>query len=237
MSALVEEIGRPCKGADCGARVTLRYGQYCDPCRSQARRKRKLYVSNDLIDQRLKAIYRNSPDKKQASDRDSVKKLALQIRWPTWALRKRAAQLSLSHVKDKPWSEAELRILERYAWMCPARIRLKLKAQGFQRTATAIDIKLDRTAARRNTPYLTANGLALLFGVDRHVIARWINLNYLKAMRRGTDRHERNGGDMYLIHENEVYRFIVARPMEFDIRKVDQLWFLDVVTQGKIAAL
>jgi hypothetical protein len=23
--------------------------------------------------------------------------------------------------------------------------------------------------------------------------------------------------------------------MEFDIRKVDQLWFLDVVTEGKIA--
>lgn len=234
MSALAEEIGRPCEGADCGARVTLRYGRYCDPCRSRVRRKKQLYVSSDLVDQRLKSIYRNSPNRRR-TDGDSVKKLARQIGWPTWALRKRAAQLSLSRIKDPAWSEDELRILERFAWMSPARIRLKLKLAGFIRTATAIDIKLDRTAARRNTPFLTANGLALLFGVDRHAIARWIKLNYLKATRRGTDRHEGNGGDMYLIHEDDVYRFILARPMEFDIRKVDQLWFLDLITQGKIA--
>lgn len=40
---------------------------------------------------------------------------------------------------------------------------------------------------------------------------------------------------MYLIHESDVYKFILARPLEFDIRKVDQLWFLDLVTEGKIA--
>lgn len=233
MAAVEEQIGRLCEGINCDARVMLRYGRYCDPCRAKVRTKRKLYVSNDLIDQRLRAIYLK-PDRKRSGDL-SVKKLAAQIHWPKWALTKRAAQLGLSRVKESPWSESELAILRRYAWMPPQRIGLRLKAAGFHRTATAIDVKLDRTYARRNTPYLTGNGVATLFGIDRHCVARWINLGYLHATRRGTERHQGNGGDMYLIHENDIRKFIFARPLEFDIRKVDQLWFLDLITEGKIA--
>lgn len=233
MSALAEQLGRECEGVNCTARVTLKYGRYCDTCRPKTHGKPKLYVSNDLIDQRLRSIYLK-PDRKRSGDL-SVKNLAAQIKWPVWALRVRAAQLSLCRVKESPWSEAELVILERFAWMSPQRIQMKLKVAGFTRTRTAIDVKLDRTYARRNTPYFTANALSLLFGVDGHCIARWIKLGYLKARRRGTDRHEGNGGDMYLIHERDVYEFVLARPLEFDIRKVDQLWFLDLVTQGKIA--
>lgn len=233
MSSVLVQIGRECEGANCRARVLLKYGRYCDPCRANARRKRRLYITNDLIDQRLRTIYLK-PDRKRSGDQ-SVKKLAAQIGWPKWALTRRAAQLNLSRVKEAPWSEDELVILRRYAWMSPQRLRLKLKAAGFNRTATAIDVKLDRTYARRNTPYLTANGLSVLFGVDNHCVTRWIKLGYLPSRKRGTDRREANGGDMYMIHEDEVYKFILARPLEFDIRKVDQLWFLDLVTQGKIA--
>lgn len=237
MSAAIqtnEAVGRECEGANCSAHVVLKYGRYCDPCRAKARRKRKLYVSNDLIDQRLRAIYLK-PDRKRSGDL-SVKKLAAQIRWPKWALTKRAAQLGIARVKDAHWSEPELAIMERYAWMSPDRIRLKLKAAGFMRTRTAIDIKMDRTYARRNTPYFTGRGLATLMGIDSHVVTRWINLGYLKAQRRGTERHAGNGGDMYLIHENDLRKFIYARPMEIDLRKVDQLWFLDFITEGKICS-
>lgn len=234
MSALVEQIGRECEGADCAARVALKYGRYCDQCRSSRRRKKKKYVSNDFIDQRLRALYRESPDRKRNSGQ-SVKKLAAQIRWPVWALRVRARQLGIARTKDRPWCERELNILQRFAWMCPSRIQMKLKAAGFHRTQTAIDIKLDRTYARRNTPFFTATSLAGLFGVDGHVVTRWIKLGYLAASRRGTDRHEGNGGDMFQIHEKEVYKFVLARPTEIDIRKVDQMWFLDLVTEGKIA--
>lgn len=235
MSAVVEEVGRPCEGADCGRSVTLKYGRFCDPCRANRRRKRKLYVSNDFIDQRLKTAYLK-PDRKRSGDQ-SVKKLAAQIGWPVWALRKRAAALGLSRVKESRWSDKEFAILERNAWMSPNRIRLKLKAAGFARTATAIDIMLDRRMARHSTPFLTGRGVALLFGVDSHCVTRWINLGYLKAARRGTERHEANGGDMYQIHENDVRTFVFTRPLEFDIRKVDQLWFLDLVTDGKIAGV
>jgi len=235
MSAVVEEIGRPCEGANCLRCVTLKYARYCDPCRSLARRKRKLYVSNDLIDRQIRRIYHERCEKRLSAI-PTLKETAKKIGWPKWALQRRARTLGLVRTKELPWSEAELQILERFAWMSDERIRLKLKGAGFIRTATAVHVKLKRTSAKQNTPYLTARGLADLFGVDSHMIAKWIKLNYLHARRRGTERVAEQGGDMWLIHENDVYKFVPARPLEFDIRKVDQLWFLDLVTQGKIAS-
>lgn len=237
MNALVEHLemaGRECASDGCGALVELKYGRYCDPCRAGRRRKRKLYVSNDLIDAQIRRTYHEKADKR-TTNIPTTGQLAKRIGWPVFAIRNRAAQLGVARTKDSAWSDKELAILERYAWMSPERIRLKLKAAGFARTRTAIDVKLDRTYARRNTPYLTGRGLATLMGIDSHAVTRWIKLGYLKAERRGTERHEVNGGDMYMIHENDVRKFVYARPMEIDLRKVDQLWFLDFITEGKIA--
>lgn len=235
MSVVEEQIGKECAGVNCVARVVLKYGHYCDPCRSKARRKRKKYVSNDLIDRQIRRIYQERCEKRMSAI-PTLKETARRINWPAWALKNRARQLGLARTKEQPWSENELQILERSAWMSDERIRLKLKAAGFHRTTTAVHVKLKRTSAKQNTPYFSACGLASLFGVDSHTITRWISLGYLYARRRGTDRNERQGGDMWLIHENDVYKFVLTRPMEFDIRKVDQLWFLDLVTQGKIAS-
>lgn len=41
---------------------------------------------------------------------------------------------------------------------------------------------------------------------------------------------------MYQIHESDFRKFVYARPMEIDLRKVDQLWFLDFITEGKICS-
>jgi hypothetical protein len=234
MSTAVAEIGRGCAGVNCAARVTLKYGRYCDPCRSRARRKKRIYVSNDLIDAQIRRTYIEKKDKRK-SDIPTTRQLGKRFNWPVYAVRVRARELGLARTKDKQWSDAEIAILERFAWMSPARIQIKLKAKGFHRTQTAIDVKLDRTYARRNTPFFTGRGLASLLGIDSHAVTRWINLGYLKAKRRGTERHDGNGGDMYMIHENDVRVFVYARPMEIDLRKVDQLWFLDFITEGKIA--
>ncbi len=57
--------------------------------------------------------------------------LAEQVGIPHWALKKRARELGLGRAKEKPWSEPELAILARYAWMSDERIRLKLKTAGY----------------------------------------------------------------------------------------------------------
>jgi hypothetical protein len=53
---------------------------------------------------------------------------------------------------------------------------------------------------------------------------------------RGTTSATQQNGDSYLIQEKDVRRFILQHPTEIDLRKVNQLWFLDVITNGLVRA-
>ena len=105
---------------------------------------------------------------------------------PDWALKKRARELGLARTKELPWSERELEILARYAWMSDERIRLKLKAAGYPRTVTAIHLKLKRMRFKHDGSFYSANGLAQALGIDSHAVTRWIKSGHLKAKFRGT---------------------------------------------------
>jgi hypothetical protein len=48
---------------------------------------------------------------------------------------------------------------------------------------------------------------------------------------------EQQNGDIYLIRESDVRRFILEHPTEIDLRKVDQLWFLDLITNGLVCSV
>ena len=127
---------------------------------------------------------------------------------PHWALKKRARDLGLARTKELPWSERELEILARYAWMSDERIRLKLKAAGYARTVTGIHLKLKRMRFKHDGSFYSANSLAQALGIDPHAVTRWIKSGHLKAKFRGTARTEQQNGDSYLIHEKDVRRFI-----------------------------
>jgi hypothetical protein len=187
---------------------------------------KKKWFSNDGLDRAIRAIYerRNGNNKLPG-----LKELAARIGRPKWTLTKRARELGLSRTKEAPWSERELVLLEQWAWMCDARIALKLRAAGFRRTATAVHLKLRRMRYKQSIDYYSGRGLAQAFGVDEHCITRWINLGMLQAQKRGTLRTSLQGGDTWLIFERDVWRFIGANPNEFDLRKVDQTWFMDMV--------
>ena len=80
--------------------------------------------------------------------------------------------------------------------------------------------------------FYSGKGLAQALGIDSHVVARWIKSGHLKAQLRGTARNEQQGGDTCLIRENDVRRFVLDHPTEIDLRKVDQLRFSDLITNG-----
>jgi hypothetical protein len=155
---------------------------------------------------------------------------------PHWVLKKRARELGLARTKELPWSEAELAILSQYAWMSDERIRLKLKASGFARTVTGIHLKLKRMRFKHDGSFYSANGLAQALGIDPHAVTRWIKSGHLKARLRGTARSPLQNGDSYVIQEKDIRRFILEHPTEIDLRKVDQLWFLDLITKGLVRA-
>ena len=102
-----------------------------DRVKVQSRRK---YVFTDQIDRLIRETYHNRQDERT---RFNVRALAKKVGMPHWALKKRARELGLARTKELPWSEAELGILARYAWMSDERIRLKLKAAGYSRTVGA----------------------------------------------------------------------------------------------------
>ena len=160
--------------------------------------------------------------------------LARKVGITHWALKKRARELGLARPKELPWSEPELDILARYAWMSDERIRLKLKAAGYSWSATGIHLKLRRMKFKHDPSFYSANGLAQALGIDSHAVSRWIRRGHLRAQRRGTARGEQQHGDIYLIREKDVRRFILEHPTEIDLRKVDQLWFLDLLTNGLV---
>jgi hypothetical protein len=182
----------------------------------------------ERLDQLIRDIYVYKPHSKT---RSAIRDLANQIKIPYWAIKKRVRELGLARTKESPWSEAELSILARYAWMSDERIRLKLKGAGHSRTITAIHLKLKRMRFKSDPAFYSAKGLADALGIDPHAVTRWIRAGHLWPQLRGTRRTKQQGGDTYLIREKDLRRFILEHPTEIDLRKVDQLWFLDVITK------
>jgi hypothetical protein len=201
-----------------------------DRFKAQLRRK---YVFSDQVDQLIREVYLSHRDTKT---RPSIRVLAKKVGIPHWALKKRARELGLARTKELPWSETELGILARYAWMSDERIRLKLKAAGYSRTATGIHLKLKRMRFKHDGSFYSAYTLAQALGIDPHAVTRWIKSGHLKAKFRGTARGPQQNGDSYLIQEKDVRRFILEHPTDIDLRKVDQLWFLDLITNGLVRA-
>ena len=208
-----------CKAALCVARDR-------DRVKVQSRRK---YVFTDQIDQLIRAVYLNHRD---AKTRLGIRPLAKKVGMPHWALKKRARELGLARTKELPWSEPEVQMLARYAWMSDERIRLKLKAAGYSRTITGIHLKLKRMRFKHDGNFYSAHSLAQALEIDPHAVTRWIKSGHLRAKLRGTERTPQQNGDSYLIQEKDVRRFILEHPTDIDLRKVDQLWFLDYVESG-----
>src|ERR1035441_4414152 len=139
--------------------------------------KRK-YAFTDQIDQVIREIYLTHRDAKK---HPGIPLLAKKVGMPHWALKKRARELGLARTKELPWSEAELGILARYAWMSDERIRLKLKAAGYSRTEPEIHLKLKRMRYKQDGSFYSAYSLAQALGIDPHAVTRWIKSGHLKA--------------------------------------------------------
>ena len=145
---------------------------------------------------------------------------------PRWVVNRRAVALGLSRVKDRPWSREDEEYLEAQLH----RASLKAIARKLRRTPTAVKLKAKRLGLRKHGEGYTATSLAQAFGVDPHWVLARIRDGRLRATHRRTERTEAQHGDSWLITEEAVVAFIKRNPYDLDLRKVDQLWFLDLVT-------
>jgi hypothetical protein len=189
-------------------------------CRWKHRGRRpKKYVWTDERDQVLRERY----DSKTPG---AIAALAAAIGWPDWAIKKRAAQLGLTRPAErKEWTPEDVAFL----WEHTGTRHSHWIAKKLGRSEASVVMKQKHMKlARRVRHGYTQNELKLCFGTDHHVIQRWIRQGKLNARRAGTDRAH----DTYVVTDADVVRFITDHPMAFRLDKVDQFWFMDLITSG-----
>jgi hypothetical protein len=146
---------------------------------------------------------------------------------PRWYIKRQAARLGLPlHMDRTPWTASEMNLLEKLV----GHISSASIAKRLHRPESSVVNKLKRIGtSRRVRNGYTMCDLGLCFGEDHHKITQWIKNGWLQDRLQGTRRHDGNGNDIHRFRERDILTFIRAHPQEFNLGKVDQTWFLDLV--------
>lgn len=146
---------------------------------------------------------------------------------PRWYIKRQAARLGLAmHMDRRPWTPAELDLLERLV----GRVSTATIAKRLHRPEGSVVKKLRHLAiSRRVREGYTIRDLELCLGEDHRKIQRWIASGWLRDRLQGTRRHDANGNDIHRIRERDLLSFLEGHPQELELAKVDQAWFLDLV--------
>lgn len=157
---------------------------------------------------------------------------------PRWAIKRRAILLGAATVRKKepPWSAEEDAFLAENGWMLPQRLWKEFRKRGFKRTLAALVIRKNRKRVRSQIDGMTCQSLAGMLGVDIKTAMRWIEKGWIKATRAGTtgDNHDR-----WFITTEAVRAFLFEHYEQVELSKLERvgskMWFLDLVTGGRIS--
>jgi hypothetical protein len=183
------------------------------------------YVITPAMHNQIRTVYQGDTGNGQ------IKNLAIRLGLPRWKVTRYAiAQGFTAKQKKEPeWTERELSILHQNAHLVPAVIQKRLKKYGYHRTEVGIVIKRKRMRFLQNLNGHSASSVAECFGVDMHSVIRYIKNGWLRAGKRGTQRTDAQGGDMYYIKDKWIKDFIIENVSVVDFRKVDKYWLVDLL--------
>lgn len=169
----------------------------------------------------------------------AISELADKLKRPRWYVSKRARELGLKtpRFKESAWSAPEIQLLHDTAHIGTNNARAAFKRAGFNRSETAIHVKRKREGistalARQDAGLHTAHQLSGLMGVDAKTVTRWISMGELPAKKRGTDRLEVQGGDMWVVAERDLREFVITYPLRIELRKIpdsNRVWFIELL--------
>lgn len=199
-------------------------------------RAKRLYYHTPQTDAMIREAYGKL---RKFGNRRALRAVREKLGWPKHAINRRGRELGLSRAKEKtkekPWATEEKVLLEKWAHLTLSRIRLKLQRAGFQRSETGIKLKMRRMLITKETlEYCSATKVALAMGIDTHKVMGWIRRGWLRIEKKGTLRTKQQGGDTHLVHTNELRRFLLNHPDEYELGPVEKFWFLDIVSGGRL---
>lgn len=216
-------VSRTCAQLGCGAVFEARHAKYCEKCRHDLKSRpspRKLYFWTPERDAIMVSRY-------DSNVRGRASEIAQRLGFPTWLVKRRAAQLGLSRLTSgsrQPWTTAEEEILATWAGR---RTLEQIRKRFFRhRTLTSLALKVKRMKlSRRVDPEgYTLTELQEAMGHDHRLIHRWVREGRLKPKRVGAV-HEQS----WIFTPAAVLDFIRNNPSAFRLDRVDQVWFLDLV--------
>ena len=153
---------------------------------------------------------------------DEIERL---FRVPRWVVRKWAQQMGLARTKERRWTEED----EEYLRIWLPKAHIVTIARRLRRTETAVALKARRLDLTKSDEGYTLRQLCVALGeTNHHKIRAWVESGALKACRRLTRRQPQQGGDMWLFTDEALRAFFRRCPMEIDLRRVDQLWFMGI---------
>jgi hypothetical protein len=189
------------------------------------------------VEKRLREIYSSGAKGGKQGGLPTLKGYACELGVPRFVLSKHASKMGIVPTKEPPWSREELELLGKVGYLSPDAIQQRFKRRGFKRTLVAIRLMRRRRQVHKGSPYFSANAMAVLFGIDAHKVDREWLAKYpdkLKFVLKGTRKGGRQRGDTKLFHVNTIREFVYSHPEEIDLHKVDKVWFLWLVTKGKV---
>lgn len=175
-------------------------------------------AANEALDGELRRRIEIGP---QVGD---IKKLAERYNLPAWYVSRRAGQLGLTtpRLKEPEWDDEEIEIVDRYGEDGAAAVHRQLRIAGFNRTPGAVCMAIKRRKIEKlSTGSMSARAVAELMGVDGKTVARWIEHCGLKARRVE--------GNAWGVARKELRRWLLDNPDWFDLRKVRQAWFMNLM--------
>lgn len=181
---------------------------------------REKWPNSPHIDERIRQAYENP-------NLASLKELARTIGRPYHWVKSRAKRIGCAEVRFKSaqWSAEEELILRQRATQDSNVIAKALRGAGYQRTASAVIVKLKRLGVSRVDPDcedMTGRDFARYMGVDPTTVGRWIEKGWLSA--RQTDH-------AHIVTRKAAKRFIADNAAAVDLRKVDKEWFIELLLE------
>lgn len=188
----------------------------CRPCWTSGLSKAKLrYVFTPALTQALRAAY--AGDKCDLSK--ALTKLQQQTKWPRHAFKNQAVRLGITHQAGNwaAWTAAEDSYLaDRVGVISPTRI-----ARDLGRTVASVEHRARRLSfSLRCREGYTITDLAEVFGANHTTARAWVERGLLGRPREWSGLR---------VREQAVARFIRECPGEYDLRRVDQIWFKGMV--------
>lgn len=163
----------------------------------------------------------------------SIPAFAAELEVPKWWLIKQAQRMGLTTLRHKepPWTAAEEQLMTRVPLHDPHRAAQIFRANGFTRSPTSIVVKSKRLGlSRRYRETLSAGKAAAILGVDGKSITALCIDGTIKATRRESRRLPQQGGAPWSIEHAELRRYVLDHIASVDIRKVDKVAFVDLLT-------